>query len=123
MYDNEEIEDFIEDWYWDNSSHEFARQMARFLFQFIDYLEGMALSKSTIQKHTSNCWCIGYLSCNYGDFDKFSPNCFLNGPFYLSEFKRKFSDSKYAVGSYKTTWNKLDRYVRSLGYDADDDKE
>ncbi|MBA7706730.1 hypothetical protein ES703_115587 [subsurface metagenome] len=31
MYDNEEIEDFIEDWYWDKASHEFARQMARFL--------------------------------------------------------------------------------------------
>ena len=41
---------------------------------------------------------------------------FLGGPSHLYEFKRKVSDSKYAVASYKSTWRKLGRYVRSLGY-------
>jgi hypothetical protein len=37
-------------------------------------------------------------------------------PSFLVEFKRKVSDSRYAVDSYKATWRKLARYVRSLGY-------
>ncbi len=123
MDDNEEIEDYIEDWYWNTASHELAQQMAAFLFEFIDHLEKKGLSEGTIRKHAGNCWCIGYLSCAYGSSDEFSPDCFLYGPSYLYDFKRKFSDSKYAVSSYEATCRKLDRYVRaSQGY-ADDEKE
>ena len=114
--EEQELEEYIEDWYWDEPSHEFARQVGAFLFQFMDYLETTALSERTIRKHESNCWLIGKLECDYGYHDTFSPEIFLGEPSYLIEFKRKVSDSKYAIDSYKATWRKLARYVRSLGY-------
>jgi len=112
----QELESFIEDWHWNERSHELARQMGAFLFQFLDYLQTTGLSERTMRQHSSNCWCIGCLVCSYGYHDTFSPAIFLSGPSYLYEFKRKVSDSKYAVASYKATWRKLARYVRSLGY-------
>jgi len=114
--EEQELEEYIEDWYWDEPSHEFARQVGTFLFQFMDYLETTDLSERTIRKHESNCWFIGKLECDYGYHDTFSPEIFLGEPSYLSEFKRKVSDSRYAIDSYKATWRKLARYVRSLGY-------
>lgn len=111
-----ELEEIIQDWYWDEASHEFARQVGAFLFQFIDYLETMGLSERTIRRHSSNCWSIGWLECSYGYHDTFSPAIFLGEPWFLIEFKRKVSDSQYAVSSYKATWRKLARYVHSLGY-------
>jgi len=36
---------------------------------------------------------------------------------YENEFRRKVSDSKYALNSYRATWRKLERYVLSLGYE------
>jgi hypothetical protein len=112
----QELEAFIEDWYWDEASHEFARQVGAFLFEFIDYLATTGLSERTLRKHVDNCWCIGKLECDYGYHDTFSPAIFSGGPSFLYEFKRKMSDSKYAVASYQATWRKLARYVRSLGY-------
>lgn len=109
----QELEEFIRDWYHDEPSHEFARQMGAFLFQFLDYLASTGLSRQTLRKHTSNCWCIGKFECDYGYHDTFSPAIFLGSPKYLYEFKRKMSDSKYAVNSYKATWRKLERYVPS----------
>jgi len=44
----------------------------------------------------------------------FSPEISTGGPSFLYEFKRKFSDSKYAVALYQTTWRKLERYARSV---------
>ena len=70
-----------------------------------------------MRKHINNCWCIGWLVCSYGYHDTFSPKILMDGPSYIYEFKRKVSDSKYAIASYKATWRKLARYVRSLGYD------
>ena len=112
----QELEEYIEDWYWDEPSHEFARQVGAFLFQFMDYLETTELSERTIRKHINNCWVIGWLECGYGYHDVFSPEIFVGGPSFITEFKRKASDSKYAIASYKATWRKLARYVRSLGY-------
>jgi hypothetical protein len=115
---NEELEDFITDWHWDRKSRKLAREMGKFLFQFIDYLEKQGFTERTIRKHADNCWSIGKLECDYGYHKKFSPEIFYGDePSYLFEFKRKFSDSKYAVSSYKTTWRKLVRYVKSLGYE------
>jgi hypothetical protein len=111
-----ELEEYIQDWYWDEQSHEFARQVGKLLFQFMDHLERTGLSERTIRKHINNCWVIGWLECGYGYHDTFSPEIFLRQPSFTIEFKRKVSDSKYAVASYKTTWRKLARYVRSLGY-------
>lgn len=114
--EEQELERYIEDWYWDERSHEFARQVGAFLFQFMDHLETTGLSERVIRKHNSNCWLIGKLECDYGYHDTFSPEIFIGEPSFLIEFKRKVSDSKYAVDSYKATWRKLARYVRSLGY-------
>jgi hypothetical protein len=116
--DLQELEEYIQDWHFDEASHEFARQMGAFLFQFFAHLEASGLSRQTIRKHESNCWCIGKFECDYGYRDTFTPATFLGGPSYLTEFKRKISDSKYAVDSYQATWRKLERYVRSLGCNA-----
>jgi hypothetical protein len=104
----------IEDWHWDEPSHEFARQVGKFLSAFMDHLATTGLAESTLRKHESNCWVIGWLECRYGYHDTFSPEIFTRGPSFLCEFKRKFSDSKYAVTSYQATWRKLDRYARSV---------
>ncbi|MBU0704684.1 MAG: hypothetical protein KKC18_12555 [Chloroflexi bacterium] len=113
----QELEEYIEDWHVDEQSHEFARQAGALLFQFMDYLETTGLSEQTVRKHESNCWAIGYLECQYGYHDTFSLDIFSGEPSYLYEFGLKFSDSKYAVASYKATWRKLARYVRSLEQD------
>ena len=59
---------------------------------------------------------IGILECQYGYNANFSPDIFIceEAP-YLYEFKRKHSDSKYAIDSYKATWRKLTKYVKTLG--------
>jgi hypothetical protein len=103
--DTQEIEDFIEDWYWDEKSHKFAQNLCRYLFQFIDHLYEQRLSKKTAQKHLDNCWSIGLLECGYGFRDEFSPGDLFNAPEadYEIEFKRKMSDSNYAIKSYRST--------------------
>jgi hypothetical protein len=110
-----DLEEYIEDWHYNEASHEYARQMGAFLFKFLDYLETTGLSRPTMRKHESNCWCIGWLECSYGYHETFTPAIFLGGPFFESEFKRKVSDSKYAVDSYGATWRKLEKYIISLG--------
>jgi Domain of unknown function (DUF6930) len=109
----QDLEEFIRDWYSDEPSHKFAREMGLFLFRFLDDLESIGISPQTLRKHTSNCWLIGKFECDYGYHKNFSPKIFLGGPSFLYEFKRKVSDSKYAVNSYTATWRKLERYVQS----------
>jgi hypothetical protein len=109
-----ELEDFIEDWYWDAASYEFARQVGQFLFDFLDDMETENLSDRTYQKHVDNCWLIGKFTCDYGYHETFSPRIFLGGPSYSYEFKRKVSDAPSALKSYQTTWRKLARYVLRL---------
>ena len=109
------VEAYIKDWNWDAASHEFALQMGAFLLQFADHLRSSGLSQETIRKHEANCWLIGAFECDYGDHDAFTPAVFLGGgPAFLYEFKRKVSDSQYAVASYKSTWRKIEKYVRNL---------
>ncbi len=114
MDNTEKLESFIRDWYYDERSHQFARQAGQFLLRFVDDLEASGLARQTVRKHRSNCWLIGKFECDYGYHDTFSPKIFLRGPSHLIEFKRKVSRSNYAINNYKTTWRKLDRYVRSL---------
>ena len=64
--------DFIQDWHWDETSHKFAQDFGLYLFQFIDHLHEQGLSEKTVRQHTSNCWCIGILECQYGYKDEFS---------------------------------------------------
>lgn len=115
--DLDELEEYIQDWHLDEASHEFARLLGAFLFQFYEHMDASGITRKTARKHESNCWCIGWLECSYGYHDTFTPAIFLGGPSFINEFKRKVSDSNYAVKSYQTTWRKLEKYVRSLGYD------
>jgi hypothetical protein len=111
--DNQRVEQYIKDWNWDEALHEFALQMGDFLLEFMDSLRASNLSADTIRKHQSNCWLIGAFECDYGYHKTFRPAIFLDGPGFLFEFERKVSDSKYAVDSYKSTWRKLEKYVRA----------
>ena len=114
-YDEQtELEDFIEDWYWDDASHEFARQVGQFLFDFLDDLEAKGLSGRTYNKHVDNCWLIDKFTCDYGYHETFSPRIFGGEPSYLYEFRRKVSDAPSALKSYQATWRKLARYVQRL---------
>jgi hypothetical protein len=116
--EEKELEDFIADWYYDEQSHRFAHDLGRYLFQFIDYLYEQKLTDKTVSKHIDNCWAIGYLECGYGYRDVFSPGkvFYSTEADYNYEYKRKFSDSKYALTSYRATWKKLYKYTKDLGH-------
>ncbi|MBE9137056.1 hypothetical protein IQ254_07550 [Nodosilinea sp. LEGE 07088] len=113
----QEIEEFIEDWHWDDRSHKYAQELCRFLFQFLDSLKQQHLTEKTIRKHTSNCSLIGAFECGYGYRDGFSPGVVFSSPEanYEYEFNRKVSDSKYAMDSYRSTWRKIHNYTKQLG--------
>ncbi len=89
-----------------------------YLFQFIDYLHEQKLSAKTVRQHKSNCQFIGIFECQYGYKDEFSPSSVFRSSdaWYEYEFKRKMSDSKYALNSYRATWRKLYKYTKALGY-------
>lgn len=116
--ENQRLERFIQDWHWDEQSHQFARDIGSYLFQFIDHLYEEGLSEKTIRRHRGNCWCIGILECQYGYRDEFSPGAVFGGPRALHEieFKRKVSESNYAINSYRATWRKVYRYTKASGY-------
>ena len=116
--ENQELENFIQDWHWNKKSHKVAQDMGLYLFQFIDHLYEQGLSKKTVQKHIDNCWSIGIFECQYGYKDEFSPGIVFSSSDadYEYEFKRKMSDSKYAVNSYRSTWRKLYKYTKALGH-------
>ena len=114
---DQEIDDFVGDWHCDKQSHTYARELGKFLFQFIADLERQGLSDKTVRKHTDNCWHIGILECNYSYRKKFSAGDVFYSPEadYEYEFKRKMSDSTYTINSYKSTWKKVYQYAKSLG--------
>jgi len=123
--EKQELEDFIQDWHWDEKSHKFAQDLGTYLFQFMDNLYEQGLSDKTVRKHIDNCWCIGILECDYGYRDEFSPGDVFYSPEanYEYEFKRKMSDSKYAINSYRSTWRKLYKHTKALGYIDDEEGE
>lgn len=115
---NQELEDFIEDWYYDENSHQYAQELGQFLFEFLEDLKSQNLSEKTIRNHRNNCSCIGSFQCGYGYFDQpFKPNEVFFSPEadYEYEFKRKISDSEYALSSYRATWKKIHKYANQLG--------
>lgn len=114
---DDEIENFIIDWHWDKKSHTYARELCTYLFKFIDDLEQQDLSTKTISKHLDNCWHIGILECGYGYRSNFSPEEVFSSPEadYEYEFRRKMSDSKYAINSYRSTWKKIYKYTKGRG--------
>jgi len=109
----EHLEDYIQDWHWDEKSRKFARNMALFIFEFFGYLKSQQLSESTRRKHESNCQLIGKFVADYGYYDKFSGEILTGKPEYVNIFRRKVADSKYMVESYMTTWRKLAAYAKS----------
>ena len=118
LNEDQELEDFIEEWYYGDEMRQFAEPLGRYLLQFIDHLHGLDISEKTRRKHMDNCWYIGYLECNFGYRDEFVPGevfCIPEAP-YDYEFRRKFFSSKSAVTSYRSTWRKLYAYTRDLGH-------
>ena len=113
---DDEIEAMIEDWYWDDESHAFARQVGALLIEFLNYLEWTGLSEQTLRKHEQNCWLIGKFTCDYGGFKTYAPAIFQGGPRYLGEFRRKVSSSANALNSYQATWRRLGRFLREQNY-------
>jgi hypothetical protein len=85
--------------------------------QFVEHLRGLDLAEKTLRKHIENCWCIGYLECGYGYWDEFDPKEVFCGPHVSRdlEFRWKFTDSDYAVKSYRSTWRKLCEYTKVSG--------
>ncbi|NES83528.1 MAG: hypothetical protein F6K10_20140 [Moorea sp. SIO2B7] len=69
------------------------------MFEVFDYLEDKVLSERTLRKHYSNCALIGAFVAGYGYHEELSPEIFVCESDYLSEFKRKVSDSKYEIDS------------------------
>ena len=110
------IEQFIIDWYWDKASQEFAFELADYLFQFLDYLnDEKKVSERTFRKHKNNCWALGILICQYGYHEKFTPQVFAYPPYHEFEFKRKHLASDYALKSYYSTCNKVEKYALKKG--------
>jgi hypothetical protein len=109
----EQIKDFVSDWHWDEKSEIYAFESGKFLFSFMRFLESKNLSERTIKSHEDNIYFIGMFDAGYGYHEEFVYENFEDGPDYLYEYKRKVSDSKYAIQSYKSTWKKLDKYIKS----------
>jgi hypothetical protein len=120
MRSQSDLEDFIQDWHWDERSHQFARKSGAFLLAFIEHLEESGLSAPSLRAHSRNTWFIGKLTSDYGYHKSFRPGIFLHGRQYVYEFRRKARDSAHAVSSYVSTWRKLGRYVRALAEDKSD---
>lgn len=111
QYPDWELDEFIEGWSPVPKTRHVAKEMAVFLFGFHDELEKSGLSAKTLRKHLDNLWAIGYLTYNYDAPKRFSPELFADGPGWEDEYRRKFSDSEYAVRSYEATGRKLSKYV------------
>ena len=112
----ETIKDYVSDWHWDEKSEQYAYEMGKFLFSFLDYLEDQKLSAKTKKNHKDNVYLIGMFEAGYGYYEEFYPENLEDGPSYLYEFERKVSNSKYAIQSYEATWRKLDKYIKSKEY-------
>ncbi|MFK7978854.1 MAG: hypothetical protein AB8G86_02630 [Saprospiraceae bacterium] len=113
-----EIENYIDDWYWNVDSHKHALDLGIFLFSFMYYLDDQDMSTRTREKHEGNIWLIGKFECDYGYRDTFDFKNLARGISYDIEFKRKVSSSKSAVQSYGATWNKLNRYIKNKKHET-----
>ena len=113
----EEIEAYIEDWYWNEQSHVFAFELGKYLYDFMEDLEeNSGLSENTIRKHISNCIYAGRLISQYGCHATFSPKVLSFPPYHEIEFERIYSgDSKYQIQSYKSTCKKIEKYALERG--------
>lgn len=115
--EEQRLEDYIEDWYYGEEMHTFAKPLGRYMLEFMDHLHDQDMSEKIRRKHIDNCWYIGYLECNFGYRDEFIPQEVFGSPDapYDYEFKRKCLSSKSALASYRSTWRKLYSYTKARG--------
>jgi hypothetical protein len=116
---DQELEEMIEQWYDDDVSHAFARQVGALLLDFMNYLAASGLSEATLRRHEENAWLIGKFTCDARSDRLYTPALFLGPPAYLEEFRRKVSASAVALDAYQATWRRLARFVREQGYVMD----
>ena len=84
-----EIEEYVVDWHWDNESKQYAFDLGKFLFSFIEYIDDSNLSERVKRVHKDNVYIIGMFEAGYGYRDKFNYEDLTDGPFYVYEFERK----------------------------------
>ncbi len=113
-----EIEEFVDDWHWDENSHNYAFGLGKFLFSFMDYLNEQNLSERTKRRHLENLGLIGMFAIQYEYMDEFYPEDIEDGTYNVDVYERKVSDSHSAVKGYITTCNKLDKYIKSKTYEV-----
>ena len=112
----QDLESFIRNWYWDEASHQFARDAGAFLIHFMHHFQAAGLSTEAQRRHWDNVWLIGAFLCQYGYQPAFSPALFLNRSLLIDDFRFRMRDYADEVASYEVTWRELERYVRALGY-------
>ena len=114
------LEAFVRDWYWDETSHEFAREAGALLLRFVNHLRAAGLSEDAIELHRDNAWLIGAFLCQYESRSTFTPAAFLNTTLLIDDFRLRMNDFKWEVASYKETYQRLVRYIRAFGYGDDE---
>ena len=113
-----EIETYVENWYYDDVSKVYAFEMGKFLFGFIKYLDSLNMSERTLKNHKDNLYAIGMLELNYGVYveEPFKMKNLEGGVSHEYEYMRKVSDSPTSVNRYRSTWNYIDKYIKTEAY-------
>ena len=111
-----DLETLIHDWYWDETSHQFAREAGAYLLQFIQHFRAAGATESKIQENLDNVWLIGAWLCQNEQQETFSPEAFLNEPLFIDQFRFRMRAFPDEVASYESTWHELKRCVRGMGY-------
>ena len=115
---NTQIEEFIDDWHWDEESKVFAMELGKFLSAFCDYLETMDLSVRNLKNQKENVYFIGMFTCGYGHYDEFDTEMFESGEASFEyEFGYKITDSPTALSSYRSTWKRISKFMKSENYE------
>lgn len=89
-----------------------GQPIALVLSYFKVHLAEQQLSASTLRKHDGNIQLIAHFNAHYDVADQFELKDFSNGPYHEYRFIRMVSDSEYALKSYLSTWNKLNKYIK-----------
>ncbi len=105
-------EPWIQSWYWDEASHEYALYLGQLLFDFLTSPEIQRFSEATVEKHFRNAHFIGYILTQKKAGKEFNPITLLHTPIYIGEFRKQVSSVKSAEASYRATWNKLQSFVQ-----------
>lgn len=111
----EEIENFIDDWYWDEKSKQKAFEVGKVCFAFMRFLEEK-LRPKTVRNHFDNLFFIGSFEVGYGLNDEFDIDDLTSADLNVDYYERKVSDSEYAVKSYEATCRKLEKFIESETY-------